>query len=102
MTLTVITNNVPRGILDAYELTPAERYEFDYIDWKAVEEGRESASFFRYRGEVYDLGEFEVWDNPSSLTRQGWDGIKPDSFFSGLVVRYVDHFERIIVGRYFS
>jgi hypothetical protein len=100
--LTFVTNNVPRDILEAFELTADERAEFDYLDWDALEAGEDSASFFRYRGETYDLGEFEVWDNPASPTRQGWDGVKPDSYFSGLVVRYVDDCERVIVGRYYS
>jgi hypothetical protein len=96
--LTIRTNNVPRDVIDAYELTADERATFDYIDWPAVERGEASASFFRYRGELYDLGDFEVWDNPASPTRGQWDGFRSDSFFSGLVVRYVDGCERVVVG----
>jgi hypothetical protein len=101
--VTIITNNVPRWIVEAHELTAAERADFDYLDWEAIERGEDSASFLRYRGEVYDLGEFECWDNPASPTRHGWDGIRPDSFFSGILVRYADDsFESVIVGRYYS
>jgi len=100
--LTIITNHVPRDVVEAWELTPAERAEFDYMDWSAIEAGADSASFVRYRGELYDLAEFERWDNPSSLTRQGWDGFRSDSFFSGVLVRYCDDFERVIVGRYYA
>jgi len=99
--LTIITNHVPRDVVEAWELTPAERSEFDYLDWEKLERGEDSASFVRYRGETYDLGEFEVWDNPASPTRQGWDGIRPDSFFSGALVRYCEDFERVIVARYY-
>ncbi len=95
--LTVKTNNVPRDIIEGYELTPKERADFDYIDFDAIERGEDSASFFRYKGQVYDLGEFEVWDNPASITRGPWDGFRSDSFFSGLAVRYCDDFERVIV-----
>src|SRR5262245_31429871 len=98
----ITTNNVPRDILEAYDLTADERADFDYLDWRALEAGEDSASFFRYRGQVYDLGEFMRWDNPSSPTRAGWDGYRSDSFFSGLVVRYCDDHERIVVGRYCS
>jgi hypothetical protein len=94
----IITNHVPRDVIEAWELTADERAEFDYIDWPAVDRLEESGSFFRYRGQLYDLGEFEVWDNPASPTRQGWDGFRSDSFFSGLVVRYVDDHERVVVG----
>ena len=100
--LTVVTNNVPRDVVEAYELSEAERSEFDYLDWEAIERGEDSASFIRYRGELIDLGEFERWDNPASPTRQGWDGIRTDSFFSGLLVRYCDDFERVVVARYYS
>jgi len=95
--LTIRTNNVPRDVIEAHELSAAERQQFDYIDWKAIEAGSDSASFFRYRGELYDLGEFELWDNPASATRRGWDGFRSDSYFSGLAVRYVDDHERVIV-----
>ncbi len=96
--MTIKTNNVPRDVVEAHELTEAERAEFDYLDWPAIEDGRGSASFFRYKGEVYDLGEFEVWDNPASPTRQNWDGFRSDSFFSAIVVRYVEDYERVVVG----
>jgi len=92
------TNNVPRDVIDAWELTADERERFDYLDWAAIERGEDRASFFRYRGELHDLGEFMVWDNPASPTRGPWDGFRSDSFFSGLVVRYVDDCERVVVG----
>lgn len=98
----VTTNHVPRDVIQAYELTEDERKEFDYHDWNAIERGEDSAEFFRYKGELHDLGEFEVWDNPASPTRQNWDGYKADTYFSGMVVRYVDDFERVIVGRYIA
>jgi hypothetical protein len=101
--LTFITNNVPRDIIDAYELDADERAEFDYIDWAGVEDGSASASFFRYYGQLFDLGEFERWDNPASPTRNSqWDGMRSDTFFSGVVVRYVEDNERVVVGRYYS
>jgi hypothetical protein len=96
--LTIITNNVPRDIIDAWELSADERAEFDYLDWQAIERGEDSASFVRYRGELYDLSEFTVWDNPASPTRGHWDGFRSDSYFSGLVVRYCDDHERVVIG----
>ena len=51
------TNNVPRFVVDAYELTLAERAEFDYLNWDAIDAGEDSASFFRFKGTTYDLGE---------------------------------------------
>lgn len=106
-TPTVKTNNVPRDIIDAYELTEAEQSEFDYLDWDAIKRGEGSASFFRYYGELYDLGEFMA--DTGILKGSGlpdylssWDGYQSDSFFSATVVRYVDDFERVIVGRVYT
>ena len=94
--MTVVTNHVPRPLLDSAELTPSEREKFDYLDWPALDEGTDSATFFRYRGEVYDLAEFMVGGEP------GWDGSMADSFFSGLLVKIVDDGESVIVGRWLS
>lgn len=105
-TVHIITNNVPRDVIDAWELNIDEIAEFDYLDWVAIRDGRDSASFFRYKGELHDLGEFFT---TSELSRgaghhdlSDWDGYQSDSFFSGLVIRYVDDFERVVVGRYLA
>jgi hypothetical protein len=101
--LTIRTNNVPRDVIDAWELSAEERAQFDYLDWDAIEAGSDSASFFRYRGELYDLGEFSA---DYGITRGAglpahladWDGYMSESFFSALVVRYCEDFERVVVG----
>lgn len=98
-TLTVKTNNVPRDVLDACELTLAERANFDYLDWPALERGEESASFFRFKGRVYDLGGFMVSTDPQLA---GWDGYESDTFFSVTLVRFVENGERVVVGRVYS
>jgi hypothetical protein len=107
MGLTVKTNHQPRDIIQAYELTEAERTEFDYLDWPAIDDGRDSAEFFRYRGQLYDLREFSADYGitkgsglPESLSR--WDGYLSESFFSAIVVRYVDDNERVVVGTVLS
>ena len=87
-TMTIKTNNVPRDVLYWYELTDAERAEFYYLD---SDDAQCSASFFRHRGNVHDLGEFMI--SPV----KGWDGYHPDSHFSGMLVKYVQNCERVIV-----
>lgn len=104
----VITNSVPRDIVDAWELTPREREEFDYLDWDKIEKGEDSASLFRYKGQLYDLGEFTADSGiakgsglPEHLCK--WDGYLSDSFFSATVVRYErPGYERVIVGTVLS
>lgn len=100
--LTIICNNVPRDLIDAWELTEAERAEFDYLAWDKIEAGEDSASFFRYKGEVYDLGDCETTSSTANIFPQ-WDGYYSQTFFSGVLVRYADeHFETVVVGRYYS
>jgi hypothetical protein len=97
----VQTNNVPRDVIDAYELSTEERADFDYIDWDAIDRGEDSASFFRYRGQLFDLGEF-LLTTSGELREMGWEGIATDTFFSATVVRYVDDGERVVVGRVYG
>jgi hypothetical protein len=99
-TIKVITNNVPRDVVNAWELTPAERAEFDHLDWAAIEAGHDSRSFVRYRGELHDLNDFEG-RAPESIPGR-WDSFKSDSFFSGMVIRYCNDFESVVVGTYIA
>lgn len=104
--ITIITNSHPRDVLYGHDLTETERAEFDYIDWNAVEDGRASAEFARYRGQLYDLNDTEGIPQFA----RGWDAYISDSYFSGIVFRYprenylgkieIDT-ERVIVGRYY-
>ena len=106
--VTVITNNVPREILNGWEVPADVRADFDYVDWGAVDEGADSVSFVRYRGEWYDLGDIPArsphvpTDEPDPF--EGWDGLASDSFFSGILVRYVaeDNYETVVMGRYYT
>lgn len=91
---TIITNNVPRNCISWHELTPAEQHEFEYLETAAEQD---YASFFRYRGNVYDFGEFLRIDPPSY-----WDGYLSDSFFSGILIRLVDDGDRVVVGMFIS
>lgn len=92
----IVTNNIPRDLIKDYQLSEKEREEFDYLDWEKIDNGEDSATFFRYKGRLYDLGEFVR--TPESL--KPWDGMSADSFFSGILIRLVD--DQIIVGQYFA
>lgn len=100
--ITIITNRVPRDVVDAWDLTEKERKEFDHLDWNALEAGEYGRSFFRYKGEVYELDDFQRV--PDGLFDPGsyWDGYISDSFFSGILVKWTDDLEQIVVGRYYS
>ena len=116
-TMTIKTNKVPRDVINAWELTPAERSEFGYLNWIGIDDGSDSASFVRYRGELYRFGDFvriipqsgilgptgftHPVDDDSPLAN--WDGIRAD-LHSAIVIRwYGDQFghadcERVVVG----
>lgn len=97
----VITNLVPRDLIDGFQLTAKEREQFDYLDWDKIESGNDSASFFRYKGELYDLGTFmrgeDIDDDSVPEVKRHWDGFFADSFFSGLAVRFTDDYEGVVV-----
>lgn len=103
-----ITNNHKRDVLDAWEVPPAVREEFDYLDWPAIEDGRDSASFVQYRGEWYDLGDVMRTDDDSELRKLGWDGFNSDSYFSGMAFRWIWDDEaygeppRIVIARVYA
>jgi len=78
----IITNNQPRHLLSGYDLTPAERAKFNWMDASDVDE---CESFVRYKGSVYSLDDF--MHAPDSLREQGWGGYAGDSFFSGVALK---------------
>ena len=93
MAITVKTNNIPRAIFSGYELTDKEKAEFDYYAPNELGD----ALFFRYKGEVYDTGEFLL--APDSL--KPWQGYSSTSYFSGIVIMYTNGGDSVIVGAYY-
>tara|TARA_R110002074_G_scaffold254109_1_gene426197 strand:- start:71 stop:334 length:264 start_codon:yes stop_codon:yes gene_type:complete len=85
----VITNNHYRNILNAYDLTSKELKGFEYL-------GEGEGSFIRYKGRVWDLGEFTQTD------LEGWDGISCDTYFSGAVVKFSKDYETVKLGYVYS
>lgn len=101
--MTIKTNHVPRPVIDAYELTADERSQFDYLNWDAIDTGSDSASFLRYRGELYDLGEFSTTRGmPEFSPLTAWDGYLSDSYFSGVLVRYTEDCEYVIAATFYE
>ena len=97
--MNVITNNKPRMLLMWAELPGGiGGSEFDY-----VEDGdRHELRFFNYRGTWYDAFEFEyISDQPCYAPFRGkWAAVQSDSYFTGVVLRWFDEFNSVVVGRY--
>lgn len=93
----IITNNRPRQLLEYHELPERIQADFDYVD----KEDPGGYRFFCYRGNWYDTFEFQRISGLSPLCVGRWTGYQSDSFFSGVVLRYANDFEEVIVGRYY-
>jgi hypothetical protein len=100
--ITISTNNVPRPVIYGYELTVAERAEFDYLEWDEAGSGGFYSSFFRYKGQVYDLGECRTLAVTGTPELKGWDGYFSESFFFAVLVKFADEGESVIIGQMFS
>ena len=91
--LTIKTNNTPRNLVYGYELTDKKKAEFDYI------EDIDTHGFFIYKESLYDPSEFvrAPEDIPGN-----WQGIHNETFFSGILIKYTEDYEQIIVASYYS
>ena len=99
--MNIVTNNAPRQLINGFELSDKEREEFDYL---GEDELCESV-FFKYKGVIYDLNEFmRITDTMTLHDSQlkEWHGYMADSYFSGILVRYIERDEEVIVGQFFS
>lgn len=88
---TIITNGVPRDVID---------------DWD--QQGEQNDSFITYKGEKYDLGDFQsvsgILDPEHPFRKQKWDGWIAEGFFMGILLKWVPgtDFEQVIMGRYYT
>lgn len=91
----IITNNVPRPTLSGHDLNKKELEEFDYID--DIENC--IARFVRYKGITYDLHEFDSNCRllPDEHPFRKWDGFRSDSFYTGVLVKFCDDYEYVIM-----
>jgi hypothetical protein len=102
--ITVVTNNVPRDLICFHDLRAEVQKDFDYV---ARREERSDLRFFAYKGAWYDSHEF-MRCNDTTLAEthresfKEWDGYQSDTYFSGVLIKFVDDNERVIVARYFS
>jgi hypothetical protein len=97
--LKIFGNNHPVPIVYGWELTPKERKEFDYLS----DDEMDGEAFFRYKGNVYSLDEFmRIEGAGTSELRSIADGIHNDTYFSGILVKYVDSNDAVLVYTFYS
>jgi hypothetical protein len=119
----VTTNNVPRKLSMLSELSKKDRKDFDYIyDFDKAQENQCIEACFderlvQYRGVWYDTRDTQRIIGSPNMGRMGWemivdedhpfakwDAVISDSFFSGVLFRFVetDDGYSVICGRYYS
>jgi len=89
----ITTNNNPRKLISYADLPDSVKDDFDYLDPML----RWDYRFFCYRGYWYDSGDML---NAPSDSFPGWHAYMNDSFYSGVVIRFVDGFDSVIVGQF--
>ena len=93
------TNNVPRLLLSFFDLPVREQNEYDYL--KVIE--RYDNRFVRYKGSFYDVFDSQTTHGlPIDSPLKSWDSFIGESYFSGVVFRFVDFNDKIVVGSYAS
>lgn len=94
--MTYRANHQWRNLTYGYELSPAERAEFDYI----AADDFDSHDFLRYLGRVYDVSEFV--SAPADMVADGWHGYSADSYFSGVAIKLSRDLDSAQVATYYT
>lgn len=92
----VKTNLIARDTFPGDELTAQEKKEYDYLG-----DELDGSAFFRFKGRVYGIHEFERTPQGGDLHTAGWSGMSAQSAFHGVVIS-LDSIHEVIVGQVFS
>jgi hypothetical protein len=93
MTISIISNNQERPVIDWHDLTPKQQSEFNY-------DSAEESQFVIYKNWPYDVAEFMAVRHNDELS--AWHGYSSDSFFSGVLIKFISDCDTVIMGRYTS
>ena len=116
--LKVITNHVPRDVVNGYEMDPEILFdEFD-IDANDPELDEDmiadlcSMQFVKFRDVWYNLEDFITtspgpWNHGLPEEFKEWDGYASDSFFSGVLLKYARDddrmdFDQVVMATYYA
>ena len=83
--LNIVTNGHARHFLYWDELSERDRTNFDYL---TTDDERQSEMFFKYRGTVYALGEFQV--TSGEIADMGYSGVLGMSYFDAIAIKVCD------------
>lgn len=96
--VTIKTNNQPRPIINFNDIPKKIREnEFSY------REEEFQGPFFKFKNEYYDISEFTIVDqNLAESHFKGWDGIMPQGFFFGILIKWHNFYSDVVIGTYCS
>ena len=102
-TPTIKTNRKPYPVFCLADLPAKVQADFDYIG----EEEMYSPRMVKYKKNWYDLSDIPStrpgpWNANPPAWLQEWDGYASDSFFSGVLVKYCEGFDSVIMATYYS
>lgn len=91
--MSIKTNNQPRELLYLSDFTEKEQIKIrhDY-DWMDKEDIDCNYGFFRYRGNIYHLQDFERHSGPF------WDGCHGLNYFAAVLIKLTGDCDHVIVG----
>lgn len=106
----ITTNNQKRELISFFDLPEKVRSDFDYV----ANDDQNSCRFVKFKGSYYDTFDTQtittannqptgwsmVVNHSDPLAK--WNSIISETFFSGVLFRFVDNFDCVIVGRYYS
>lgn len=92
----VRTNLIARETFPGDELTAQEKKEYDYLG-----DELDGSAFFRFKGQIYGIHEFERTAMNGELFKAGWSGMVAQSAFHGVVIS-LDSIHEVVVGEVFS
>lgn len=99
--LKIFGNNHNVPIIYGYELSDKWKKEFDYYEPEELE----TNTFFKYKGWIYDLGEFMRISSNNSPFEEcpiKFDGYISETFFSGVLVKFTEDCDFVKVYHYYS
>lgn len=93
MTMQIITNNKPRGLIYGYELSDKEKSEFDYM------EDLEYETFVRYQGMTFAISDFMRLSDDCEESKAGWQGVYGLNAFCGILIKLESGAEYAVMGK---
>lgn len=94
----IITNNQPRPVITGYELSEKEKQDFDYF----TEDELNESLFFRYKKQVYFLGDFMRIPKNAGLPVSNYDGVAGQSYFDGILIKLSNCGDAVTVAHYYE